>query len=94
MKEGTFWVFLGQSIMCLFFHCVDNQGFVSDVYLQLIIRVQRHIALFFLPRLMITHRETLEMPLAHYFHLSRQGQNDHFRCALCKFPQITNDFVQ
>ena len=24
------------------------------------------------------HRETLEMPFAYYFHLSRQRQNDHF----------------
>ena len=28
--------------------------------------------------MILDHRETLEMPLAHYFHLSRQGQNDHF----------------
>ena len=26
----------------------------------------------------VYHRETLEMPLAYYFHLSRQGQNDYF----------------
>ena len=31
----------------------------------------------------LCHRETLEMPLAYYFHLSRQGQNDHFW--LCVF---------
>ena len=24
------------------------------------------------------HKETLEIPLAYYFHLSMKGQNDHF----------------
>ena len=42
------------------------------------------------------HRETLEMPLADYFHLSRQGQNNHFWWGVLFviFSQITNNFVE
>ena len=45
----------------------------------------------------LTIEKPLDMPLAYYFHLSRQGQNDdHFRLGVffVTFPKITNNFVQ